>query len=307
MLTTGARRTELEQLLAAQLAPLRSRYRDIGIRLEPPTDVEVVLGETLLDPVTLAATIARFGERIGTTDQRIAGVHWLGQLGYAVLPPIELAMTRIGIGLDASLSNLGIIQPNGQPAEIMLRDMHNTVVLPERYTGSLPLSAVGRSVASAEALRQHVLDGLFGRTFGPLVDLIHDLTGASPKVLWGQVAYEADLFFQALARIAPEERTPAWEDDRAALFERNEWRPVGSSEPGPLNGPTRIVSIPDPAGGEPTARSLRTVCCLIYQVPTSHMCGACPLVLKKGMIGAKRDATSGAAPPKRLPGGPVAR
>jgi hypothetical protein len=278
----------LERLLNARVASLRSRYKEIGVRLTPPTDVEIVPGESLLDPPTLTAAIARFGERIGTTDQRIAGVHWLGQLGYAVLPPIELAMTRAGIGLDAALPNLGIIQLNGQPAEILLRDTRNTVVLPERYNGELPLADVGRPVGSAAALRQHVLDGLFGGAFGPLVELIHSLTGVSKKVLWNQVAYEADLFLQVLVRLEPEERTPAWEEDRAALFEHDAWRPDPDTGVGPLYGPTRVVSIPDPGGDAPTTRTLRSVCCLIYQVPTSHMCGACPLRIKSDAIAAKR-------------------
>jgi Ferric iron reductase FhuF-like transporter/FhuF 2Fe-2S C-terminal domain len=278
----------LEQLLDEQIAPLRGRYKEIGIRLTPPADVEIVPGESLLDPPTLTAAIARFGARIGTTDQRIAGVHWLGQLGYAVLPPIELAMTRGGIGLDAALPNLGIIERDGQPASILIRDMRSTVVLPERYNGALPLADVGRPVDSAAALRHHVLDGLFGGTFGPLVELIHGLTGVSRKVLWNQVAYEADLFFQVLVRLAPEERTPAWEEDRAALFEHDAWQPDPSTGVGPLYGPTRVVSIPDPDGGAPIARTFRSVCCLIYQVPTSHMCGACPLRIKRDAAAAKR-------------------
>ena len=198
----------LEAFLAAQLEPLRGRFREVNIRLTPPEGFAVVPGETLLDPAILRETIARFGARIGTSSQRIAGVHWLGQLGYAVLPPIEMAMTRAGIGLDAGLANLGIVEPDGQPADILIRDLGGTVVLPGRYTGGLPLAAIGRAVASADELRAFVLDGLFGRTFLPLIDLIHALTGVSPQVLWGQVAYEADLFYGQLQRAAPDALTP---------------------------------------------------------------------------------------------------
>jgi hypothetical protein len=276
----------LEAFLSAQLAPLRGRFREVDIRLAPPDGVEVVPGESLLDPATLRGTIARFGERIGTTSQRIAGVHWLGQLGYAVLPPIELAMTRAGIGLDAGLANLGIVQPDGQPVSIVLRDLGGTVVLPERYTGDLPLAAIGRPVASADELRAFVLDGLFGRAFLPLVGLIHELTGVSPQVLWGQIAYEADLFYGQLARVTPEARTPAWEDDRASLFDRRRW----SVAPGenPLDRPTRAIDVLDGMTGEPATRVLRSKCCLIYQVPTGKMCGACPLSIKKAIVIEKR-------------------
>jgi ferric iron reductase protein FhuF len=159
-------------------------------------------------------------------------------------------------------------------------------VLPERYQGPLPLAEIGRPVATAEELRRFVLDGLFGRTFLPLVDMIHAMTGVSPQVLWGQVAYEADLFMQQLARVAPEERTAAWEEDRAAFFERREWSVAPG--PSPLQGPTRVLTILDPNGGEPTTRTLRSTCCLIYQVPTGKMCGACPLAPKKERVAEKR-------------------
>ena len=276
----------LEAFLSAQLAPLRGRFREVNIRLTPPEGLEVLPGESLLDPATLQETIARFGERIGTGSQRIAGVHWLGQLGYAVLPPIEMAMTRAGIGLDAGLANLGIVQPHGQPADILIRDLSGTVVLPERYTGDLPLAAIGRTVASADELRAFVLDGLFGRAFLPLIERIHELTGVSPQVLWGQVAYEADLCYGQLGRAAPDELSAAWHDDRAALFDRRWW----SVTPGanPLDRPTRTVTVLDKAGDEPEIRVLRSKCCLIYQVPTGKMCGACPLSVKKGIVIAMR-------------------
>lgn len=276
----------LEAFLSAQLEPLRERFHEVDIRLSPPEGIEVVPGKSLLDPATLRETIARFGERLGTSSQRIAGVHWLGQLGYAVLPPIEMAMTRAGIGLDAGLANLGIVQPHGQPADILIRDLRGTVVLPERYTGALPLAAIGRVVASADELRAFVLDGLFGRTFLPLVERIHDLTGVSPQVLWGQVAYEADLFYEQLQRAVPDDRTPAWAEDRVALFDRRWWSVTPDENP--LDRPTRKVTTFDMASGEPTTRVLRSTCCLIYQVPTGRMCSACPLALKKETVIEKR-------------------
>jgi hypothetical protein len=283
----GQGRAEFEQLLSDQLMPLRGRFKEVNIRLDVPPDVEVVPGASLLDPTVLTDHITRFGERIGTDNLRIAGVHWAGQLGYAVLPPIEMAMVRAGIGLDASLENLGIVQPNGQPADIQILDTSGTVVLPERYNGSLPLAAIGRPVASADELRSFVLDGLFGRTFLPLVESIHAITGVSLQVLWGQVSYEADLFFQQLARVAPEERTAAWEEDRAAFFDRSEWSVAPG--PSPLQSPTRTITLLDPNGGEPTTRTLRSKCCLIYQVPTGRMCGACPLAPKRDAVGEKRS------------------
>ncbi len=279
-----------EQLLSDQLTPLRGRYKDVGIHLSAPDGVEAVPGAALLDPASLGEHLARFGERIKTTDRRIAGVHWLGQLGYAILPPIEMAMTRAGIGLDASLDNLAILQPAGQPSEIQLLDTSGTVVLPGRYSGALPVEQIGRTVASAEELRRFVLAGLYGRTFLPLVNLIHDLTNVSPQVLWGQVAFEADLFYQQLARVVPEERNAAWEDDRAACFDTREWSVAPG--PSPLYQPTRVVTRTDPASGEATTRTLRSTCCLIYKVPTGRMCGACPLAPKRETV-AEKLATVG--------------
>jgi hypothetical protein len=285
----GQATAELEQLLSDQLIPLRGRFKEVNIRLAAPLDVEVVPGVSLLDPAVLTDHITRFGERIGTSNLRIAGVHWAGQLGYAVLPPIEMAMVRAGIGLDASLANIGIVQPNGQPADIQILDMCNTVVLPERYHGPLPVEAIGRPVATAEELRNFVLNGLFGKTFLPLIESIHRITGVSLQVLWGQVSYEADLFFQQLARVAPEERTAAWEEDRAAFFERADWSVAPG--PSPLQHPTRTITLLDP-NGEPTTRTLRSTCCLIYKVPTSRMCGACPLAPKRDTVGEKLATVS---------------
>lgn len=274
--------TTLEAFLTEQLVPLRGRFREVAIHLSPPAGVEVVPGSDLLDREALRERVARFGERIGTVNQRIAAAHWLGQLGYALLPPIELAMTRAGIGLDAGLENIGVVQPDGQPAAILIRDPRRAVVLAGRYAGPLPPEAIGRPVATAEELRRFVLDGLFGRTFLPLVTLLHDLTGVSPQVLWGQVSYEADLFLQQLVRVDPEARTADWEEDRAAFFARETW-PL-TSGPNPLCGPTRVIQTTDAATGEPSTRTLRATCCLIYQVPTGKMCGACPLAPKRETV-----------------------
>lgn len=282
MATNDAMRGELEAFLNEQLTPLRGRFKEVGIFLVAPTGVETVEGASLLDPAALRARIAAFGRRIGTDDLRIAGVHWIGQLGYALLPPIEIAMTRAGIGLDASLGNIGIVQPDGQPAQILIHDLAATVVLPERYGGALPIAAFGRPLASAEELRAFVLDRLFGQTFLPLIELLHAMTNISLQVIWGQVAYEADLFFGQLARVAPEEATADFVADRATFFERREW-PVNAA-PSPLYGPTKTIQIVDPQTGEPASRTLRATCCLIYQVPTGRMCGACPLAPKRATV-----------------------
>lgn len=284
-----AERAAIEALLQEQLTPLRGRYREVAIRLDPPEGIEAVPGALLRDPIDLKARIARFGERIGTADLRIAAVHWLGQLGYAVLPPIEMAMIRAGIGLDASLDNIAVLQPAGQPAEVQILDLAGTVVLPERYGGDIPLEDVGRPVGSAEELREVVRNGLFGRTFLPLVELLHGLTGVSRQVLWGQVSFEADLFFQQLARVVPEERTAAWEGDRAAFFERPEWDLAPG--PNPLYQPTKTVTVLDPATGAETSRTLRSTCCLIFRVP-ARMCGACPLAPKRETV-TEKLATAG--------------
>jgi hypothetical protein len=286
MAVDGGVRAELEQFLNEQLTPLRGRFKEVGIYLTAPDGIEVVDGASLLDPAALRARIAAFGERIGTDDLRIAGVHWIGQLGYALLPPIEIAMTRAGIGLDASLGNIGIVQPDGQPAQILIRNLDETVVLPERYSGSLPVAAFGRPLGTAEELRTFVLDRLFGQTFRPLIELIHALTNVSLQVIWGQAAYEADLFFGQLARVAPEEANADFHADRATFFARREW-PVAPG-PNPLYGPTKTIPVLDKESGEPTTRTLRSTCCLIYQVPTGRMCGACPLAPKRDTVAAKR-------------------
>lgn len=286
MAMNGSERTELAMLLQDQLIPLRGRFKEVGIYLTPPEGVEVVEGSSLLDPVALRERIAAFGRRIGTDDLRIAGVHWIGQLGYALLPPIEIAMIRAGIGLDASLGNIGIVQPDGQPAQILLHNLDDTVVLPERYSGALPIAAFGRPLASADELRTFVLDRLFGQTFLPLIELIHAMTNISLQVIWGQVAYEADLFFGQLARVNPEEVTADFAADRATFFDRREW-PV-NADPSPLYGPTKTIELSDPKTGEPASRTLRSTCCLIYQVPTGRMCGACPLAPKRDTVTEKR-------------------
>lgn len=285
MALNDGERAELATLLQEQLTPLRGRFKEVGIYLAPPDGVETVEGASLLEPAGLRERIAAFGERIGTDDLRIAGVHWLGQLGYALLPPIEIAMVRVGIGLDASLGNIAVVQSDGQPAQLLLRSLDDTVVLPERYSGALPIAAFGRPLASADELRAFVLDRLFGQAFLPLIELIHALTNVSLQVLWGQIAYEADLFFGQLARVEPEEATDEFAADRAAFFDRREW-PV-NADPSPLYGPTKTIALIDLQTGEPTTRILRSTCCLIYQVPTGRMCGACPLAPKRDIVTAK--------------------
>ncbi len=273
-----------EAFLQQQVVPLQGRFKEVGIYLTPPAGSDLVPGASLLDPATLTAEITRFGAQIGTTNLRIAGVHWVGQLGYAILPPIELAMSRAGIGLNAALTNLSLVYTAGKPTALVLNDLSDTVVLPERYHGPVPLTAVGRSVGTAEELRTFVLDHLFGQTFLPLIERIHALTQVSRQVLWGQVAYEADLFFQQLVRVEPAAQTTAWENDHAAFFARKTW-PVASGG-NPLCHPTKTITIAGADG--PTTRTVRSICCLIYHVPGSKMCGACPLAPKKERVYAKQ-------------------
>jgi hypothetical protein len=272
----------LSDTLSELAQPLRQRYSDIAVHLTPPEGVEVLAGETLRDPEVLRATLQRFSANVGTDDPRIVGVHWLGQLGYAVLPPVEMALTRGGIGIDASLDNILIVQPNGSPAQIVLRDPTRMVVYPQRGADMGIVGPFARTVASPDELRAYVLDGLFGNTFGPLVDAVHAMTGVSLKVLWGQVAYEAELFLQTLVRYDEAERTPAWEDDWAAVFDR-EYIPALTG-PNPLCRPTRMGTWVDPETGESETYPVRTVCCLIYKVDVDRMCGACPLGLKEESV-----------------------
>jgi hypothetical protein len=271
-----------QELLNELSEPLRRRYSDIAVHLVPPEGVEMIAGETLRDPEVLRATLERFSANVGTDDPRIVGVHWLGQLGYAVLPPVEMALTRGGIGIDASLDNILIVQPNGSPSQIVLRDPARMVVYPPRGADMAVIGPFARMVESADELRDYVLDGLFGNTFGPLVDAVHALTGVSLKVLWGQVAYEAELFLQTLVRYDEAERTAAWEDDRAAIFDRE--RIPALPGPNPLYEPTRMGTWVDPETGESETYPVRTVCCLIYKVDVDRMCGACPLGLKEESV-----------------------
>lgn len=272
----------LQQILTAQAEPLRARYSDIAIHVAPPQGVEIVDGETLTDPSVLRATLERFSASLGTSDPRIVGVHWLGQFGYAVLPPVEMAMTRGGIGIDASLENIAIVQPNGSPAQIVPRDLSRMVVYPARGADLAVVGQFARTVATAEELRAYVVERLFGGTFGPLIDALHAMTGVSLKVLWGQVAYEAELFLKTLVRFDEAERTAAWEEDCAAIFDR-EYLPALAG-PNPLCRPTRMGTWVDPETGESETYPVRTVCCLIYKVSVERMCGACPLGLKEESV-----------------------
>lgn len=272
----------LQETLNAYAEPLRGRYRDVFVHLTPPADLETIDGATLTDPETLRTTLERFSTNLGTSDLRIVGVHWLGQLGYAVLPPVEMALTRGGIGLDASLENLLIVQPNGSPAQIVLRDPQRMVVYPPRGADLGIVGPFATQVASAEDLHAYVLEHMFGGTFAPLIAAIHALTGVSLKVLWGQVAYEAELFMQTVLRADELERTPAWEADWAAIFDR-EYVPALAG-PNPLYRPTRPGTYVDPETGEVETYPVRTVCCLIYKVDVDRMCGACPLGLKEELV-----------------------
>lgn len=101
-------------------------------------------------------------------------------------------------------------------------------------------------------------------------------------MLWGQVAYEAELFYATLVRTDDAERTDAWEEDRAALFEREEI--AGLDVPNPLLRPTRMGTYVDPETGESETYPVRRVCCLIYKVSVERMCGACPLALKEEQV-----------------------
>jgi siderophore-iron reductase FhuF len=266
----------------AQLEPLRSRYKDIGVLTAPPDDSEVVPAMAFLNGDTLRATLERFSSRVGTSDLRIVGIHWLGQYTFALAPPVLMAMTRAGIGVDASIGNVSIVQPDGSPASMVLHDTSGTVVYAPRYADPSSVSEVGRPVASAVELRRFVLDGLLSQHLTPLVEQVHALAGSPRQILWNQVAYEcAGLFYSTLARVAPEARNAAYEDDWAALFDA---RDLEDGAPNPLYRPMRPVTAVDPETGEPETWNVRTSCCLIYRVDTDRLCGACALGLKEEQV-----------------------
>lgn len=276
----------LEHLIMSQVAPLQGRFGEIGIKLDPSEQLELVQADSLLNPDNMVATIEHFSTLIGTDDPRIGGTHWLGQLGYALLPPIEMAMTRAGIGLDASLDNLMIVLVDEKPAQVLLRDVGNAVIyaprVPDAEAAQIAAGAgITSTVATSGDLRQFVMERLIDRNLRPLVDLINDLTGVSSKVLWGQVAYEADLFYQQLVRVDPDHRTPAWEEDRAALFATSNW--LNGVDQHPFLHPTRTIESVA-SDGTPKVSNVRSTCCLIYQSPNGRMCGACPLARKKDVV-----------------------
>lgn len=272
----------LQALLTELLTPIRSSFSDVGIFVNPPDDVELLDASTLLDPLVLRATLERFSPQVGTDDLRIVGVHWLGQLGYALLPPIEIALSGAGIGLDASLRNLLIVQPDGKPTQIALRDTGGTFYDPERCPDPALLEEIGTPLGSHAAVRDMMLRMLYTHNLIPLVNAIIDLTGVPPQAIWGQIAYEGDLFYGAQERQAPETHDAVWESDRAAMFASRTWSAAQGENP--LYAPTRLVLRPHPETGEPREVKIRSTCCLIYKVPDARMCSGCPLRGKHDLV-----------------------
>jgi ferric iron reductase protein FhuF len=268
-----------------QIEPLLGRYQEIGLRTTPPADgVETLQADILRDRDALWATLERFREHVGTDDMRTVGVHWIGQYGYALLPPVTLAMSRAGIGLDASLENLTIVQPEGSPAQVMLRDIGGSVVYPERYPYGDPAEAFDHHLVTSPAeLRQFVLSRLYGQNLTPLIETIREMTGVSKKVIWGQIAYECWLFYDSLVEADPSAYAPRLDEDRDAMFESLQAEWAGLPGPNPLYHPTKKVTTPD-EDGQPETWDMRSACCLIYKVPGRHMCGACPLGLKEDQV-----------------------
>ena len=212
------------------------------------------------------------GERMGTDNLRIAGI----------LGPANLAMLccRRSRWRWCARDRSGCFP--GEPghraarrsaADIEILDTSGTVCCPSAINGSSPLADIGRPVATAEELRNFVVDGLFGRTFLPLNESIHRSPASRSKSLSGQV---------------PTRRTSSSSNSRAS-------RPRSAPPPGKRTAP------PSSSGASGASRPAQARCkahandhlarperrradhphpplilLLIYQVPTGRMCGACP-------------------------------
>ena len=111
---------------------------------------------------------------------------------------------------------------------------------------------------------QHIVErihaGLLEEAVAQLGDAIHDATGLSRKVLWGNVASAFNGAFLVLRGQRPDDEDRAFELMRA-IVEHGRLKPAGRFLPDEWD----------------EARFSRNNCCLFYRLPDRGLCGDCVL------------------------------
>jgi ferric iron reductase protein FhuF len=292
--------TQLEQALAmAALAALFDPYRaKLGeayskwlkltspvAALEDEDEIEVVCAPQLQDPLYLKELIRHWGAGLPTQDLKVAASLWCKSYNAAVFVPLAALITTQGISLASDFDNLsfviqskdktGPVNGRGRIIRACFHDLDSAVFYPPRCSSEPVrenLILQGRVVNTLAQLHQIGFSRLFREHFEPFFALLHEATGVSQKILWGNLGALVWGFYHLTLKGL--ELGVAIEQDRNILLELpgNPWIKEGKN---PLYRQIVEQPVDDQAITEPIR--LRATCCLWYKVPEVQMCLTCPL------------------------------
>lgn len=186
---------------------------------------------------------ASYGE---SADCKAAASIWSKHFFSLVSSPTLVANLLLGQGFPLQPDQLRVeLGERSQVKRLWLRD------------GGQPLAS--------QALHERFAP-LFEGLCAPLVDVLAELSGLSPKVYWSNLGHYVEILGQSCSRHS------AFLNAGEPLLRFLDTPMLPDGRRNPLYQPVRYLEL----GGD-TPNRVRRLCCIKYRLPDEPLCGACPL------------------------------
>jgi ferric iron reductase protein FhuF len=266
----------IEQLLVQVKNGLRTRLEEYAYALETelPEGSFLIPAPQYLDSANLSKVLAKKAHEMETGESKVVGSSWLFEYAETVVPLSLIMATAAGLGFDSSLENTLLVVRDEQVSGVRFDNLAVTLNFAARNGQYVPpeLAGVLAQTDSLDVLHHAAFGSLFGRHFAPLIERLHELSGASRKLLWGMVGRAC---FNVYKYLNEELGGSAVQEDYRAVLEE-EMNPAIAPEKNPLYRVTYYLNLNDPAVTGPAW--VQRSCCLRYRVGQQRLCTTCPLL-----------------------------
>ena len=219
----------------------------------PPGTVS--LAKLLKSSDILEALLRCQADGLGTSDLRPVASKWLLKYTAVLLPPVVAAATLLKHVFPMDACEVAV--------DLDSQGFVRTVVIPHLGNNDITRDTVDR------------YEPLIGKHLTPLINHLSKVSNLTTKILWGNVARRLEpILDQGAIMAAPNtELALQIKKDRDYLLHQRIW-PQGCHNP--LYG-RRRTALQKNTDGRQTLVSLHRQCCLLYLLPETDYCTACPL------------------------------
>jgi ferric iron reductase protein FhuF len=229
---------------------------------QPPSEA-LTVSKLLAEPAHLDAALSRVAGHLKTSDLRPVACVWYEHYLNALLPSITAAATLLRHAIPVLPGQLSLsMNQQGYPVTFYI-DNEGRSFYDSAVDNSINIDGAGATHYRI-FLEQHL---------SLLTDCLHRQAKVPKKILWGVAAREFEpLFREAALKVTGTAAADRVKRDREYLLYRSHW-PDGDVNP--LFTPLRQAVLRQ--NGQSRTITLHRQCCLIYLLPDTGYCNACPL------------------------------